>query len=118
MKQLEELNANYPGGLVNYITNARRLLEESKSGGRPQLLHIQAPLSHESYSALRMHAPQSLACRLAFKIAPWDPALHAVRERRPCLLEPLLWGPMLLKLNLVCYVRAQHAGHPCREKRL
>ena len=34
MKQLQQLDANYPGGLQKYITNARCLLEESKSGER------------------------------------------------------------------------------------
>ena len=30
--QLKQLDANYPGGLKKYITNAKKLLEESKSG--------------------------------------------------------------------------------------
>lgn len=30
--QLKQLDANYPGGLQKYITNAKKLLEESKSG--------------------------------------------------------------------------------------
>ena len=33
--QLKQLNANYPGGLQKYVTNAKRLLEESKSGREP-----------------------------------------------------------------------------------
>ncbi|CAL5221642.1 g3868 [Coccomyxa viridis] len=32
VNQLKQLDANYPGGLQKYVTNAKRLLEESKSG--------------------------------------------------------------------------------------
>ena len=35
--QLKQLDANYPGGLQKYVTNAKRLLEESKSGREPPL---------------------------------------------------------------------------------
>ena len=35
VEQLKQLNANYPGGLQKYVTNAKRLLEESKSGREP-----------------------------------------------------------------------------------
>ncbi len=35
VNQLKQLDANYPGGLQKYVTNAKRLLEESKSGGEP-----------------------------------------------------------------------------------
>lgn len=32
LEQLRLLDANYAGGLVKYITNAKRLLKESKEG--------------------------------------------------------------------------------------
>lgn len=32
LKQLEFLDANYSGGLAAYISNAKRLLEESRTG--------------------------------------------------------------------------------------
>ncbi|WP_372796716.1 UTP--glucose-1-phosphate uridylyltransferase [Pontiella sp.] len=32
---LEKINGNYPGGLVGYISNARKLLAESKAGANP-----------------------------------------------------------------------------------
>ena len=32
---LEKINGNYPGGLVGYIHNARKLLAESKAGANP-----------------------------------------------------------------------------------
>jgi UDP-sugar pyrophosphorylase len=32
---LQKIDGNYPGGLVGYISNARRLLAESKSGANP-----------------------------------------------------------------------------------
>ena len=34
LKQLEFLDANYSGGLAAYISNAKRLLEESRTGMR------------------------------------------------------------------------------------
>ena len=33
--QLDDLNSSYPGGLAGYITNARKLLEQSKQGVNP-----------------------------------------------------------------------------------
>ena len=60
MNQLKQLDANYPGGLQKYVTNAKRLLEESKSGREPTpvlplhkllgLLHSQeySPLFHST----------------------------------------------------------------------
>ncbi|KAH9573986.1 hypothetical protein CY35_01G030700 [Sphagnum magellanicum] len=35
LNQVEKLNANYPGGLMAYIHNARRLLADSKAGKNP-----------------------------------------------------------------------------------
>lgn len=40
MKQLKQLDADYPGGLQKYITNAKKLLEESRSGGHPNKLFL------------------------------------------------------------------------------
>lgn len=60
MKQLQQLDANYPGGLQKYITNARRLLEESKSGERPPECHISKHRwAIDAAQFLSMHAPQS-----------------------------------------------------------
>jgi UDP-sugar pyrophosphorylase len=33
--QLDDLNSSYPGGLAGYISNARKLLEQSKQGVNP-----------------------------------------------------------------------------------
>ncbi len=35
LESLEKINGNYPGGLVGYISNARKLLAESKAGANP-----------------------------------------------------------------------------------
>ncbi|VGO19989.1 UTP--glucose-1-phosphate uridylyltransferase [Pontiella sulfatireligans] len=35
LASLEKINANYPGGLVGYIANARKLLAEAKTGANP-----------------------------------------------------------------------------------
>jgi UDP-sugar pyrophosphorylase len=35
LESLEKINGNYPGGLVGYIHNARKLLAESKAGANP-----------------------------------------------------------------------------------
>jgi UDP-sugar pyrophosphorylase len=35
LASLEKIDGNYPGGLVGYISNARKLLAEAKAGGNP-----------------------------------------------------------------------------------
>ena len=70
VNQLKQLDANYPGGLQKYVANAKRLLEESKSGNelrpaqplRAQLWALPKPvcssLSHSLCTAI-----SDVACR-------------------------------------------------------
>ena len=71
MNQLKQLDANYPGGLQEYITNAKRLLEVSRSGREPPpawpLCHPLWPMQDSECSlliqSLRTGISNFMACR-------------------------------------------------------
>ena len=74
VEQLKQLNANYPGGLQKYVTNAKRLLEESKSGREPPPALPSAP-SANAHTLGVAHFPRVLAQVSAISFACRDECL-------------------------------------------
>ena len=85
VNQLKQLDANYPGGLQKYVTNAKRLLEDSKSGREPPL-HGQC--INPTYNCLISSVPQHPGASLSVSIS----GLIACREERLRGLCPISAG--------------------------
>jgi len=63
---VEKLNDNYPGGLVAYIHNARKLLADSKAGRNPFDGYTPSVTTRVSFSSLGFNALSRLCPLCSF----------------------------------------------------
>ena len=80
LKQLEFLDANYSGGLAAYISNAKRLLEESRTGMhhmKHAYIHLQDSQNILSIHHLPLVQNSLFHETISFILRPCD-TLHAL----------------------------------------
>ena len=87
--QLVQLDESYPGGLLQYISNARRLLQDSREGQRLSEEAANFILQVYVHLAMIFLASQlcgPFCCRSRAKVRRWSRALSLVRAHEECLV--------------------------------
>lgn len=113
-EQVEKLNDNYPGGLVTYIHNARRLLGDSKAGRNPFDGYTPFVRSYIDDHALIKALLFSIS-RLASAILQIDHPLdlnNATWCARDCLFPPSLFHLLVGSLAGSSFAFWKTSGHP------